>query len=354
MLHRLSSWKTYGSLFLAAAVTFSIFSLSVAMAANFQKIPIEQAIREAKESHEMERQMKIRQLEKQRGLQNALGIMGALPSQYQYDVHYYKMDMRVNVAAESIYARVDQMSTATQDNVTFCDIDLFSNMIIDSVRVDDSLATFTRNGNVFRVNLPTPVNTGGPFTVRTFYRGHPIEGGFQAFAFEIVQGQTLVSTLSEPYLARTWWPCKDYPDDKADSVDIIVTYPSGMFCTSNGTMVGDIDHGDGTRTTSWQIRYPITTYLVSLTMSNFAHWRDWMKYTADDSMPVDYWVFPSDSAAARSRLCAHCSHAGHALSYCSDCIRSSTRNMRCRRSTGAAPWSIRPIPPSSATTMRSQ
>jgi aminopeptidase N len=300
VLYLLSSWKTYGSLILALAFSFAAVSTPATMASNFQKIPIEQAIREAKESHEMERQMKIRQMKAQRNLEEILGTKGALPTQNQYDVHYYRMQMRVNVDVESVFARVDQMSTATQDNVTFCDIDLYANMIIDSVRVDNDLTTFTRNGNVFRVDLPTPVNTGGQFTVQTFYRGHPVEGGFQAFAFEVVQGQPLVSTLSEPFLARTWWPCKDYPDDKADSVDVIVTYPSGMFCTSNGTMVSDINNGDGTRTTCWQERYPIATYLVSLTMSDFRHWRDWMKYTDTDSMPVDFWVFPNDSADART------------------------------------------------------
>ncbi len=300
MLYLLSSWKTYGSLILALAISFMAVSTPATTAASFQRIPMEQAIRESKEAHALEQQMKARQLEKQRGLQEALGIAGALPSQYQYDVKYYKMDMRVNVPAETIYARIDMISTATQDNVTFCDIDLFSNMAIDSVRVDDGPATFTRDGNVYRVNLPAPVNTGQPFTVRTWYRGHPTEGGFQAFAFEIVQGQTLVSTLSEPYLARTWWPCKDYPDDKADSVDVVVNYPVNMFCASNGTMVGNVNNGDGTRTTSWKIRYPIATYLVSLAMSNYSHWRDWMKYAPTDSMPVDYWVFPGDSSDARS------------------------------------------------------
>jgi aminopeptidase N len=267
---------------------------------NFQKIPIEQAIRESEQSHQMEREMKARQLSKERMTQQELGIRGALPSQYQYDVHYYRIDMKVNVPAETIYARVDMMATATQDNVTFCDIDLYSNLAIDSVRMDDGPATFTRNGNVYRVNFPTPYNTGQQFNIRTWYRGHPVEGGFQAFAFEVVQGQTLVSTLSEPYLARTWWPCKDYPEDKADSADVIITYPADMFCTSNGTMVDNAVNLDGTRTTAWKIRYPIATYLISLAMSDYAHWRDWMKYAPTDSMPVDYWVFPGDSAASRS------------------------------------------------------
>ncbi len=282
------------------AALLCLIPFSLAVSADYQRIPIEQAIRESKESHQLEQQMKARQLQKQRGLQQTLGTMGALPSQYLYDVKYYRMEMRVNVAAETIYARVDQMSMATQDNVTYCDIDLYSNMAIDSVRVDDATATYTRNGNVYRVNLPSPVNTGQMFTVRTWYRGHPVEGGFQAMSFELVDGQPLVSTLSEPYLARTWWPCKDYPEDKADSVDIIVTNPVDMFCTSNGKMTNNVDNGNGTRTTTWKIRYPITTYLISLTISDFSHWRDWMKYSPSDSMPVDFWVFPADSVGASS------------------------------------------------------
>ena len=110
----------------------------------------------------------------------------------------------------------------------------------------------------------------------------------------------MVSTLSEPYFARSWWPCKDYPDDKADSVDITITYPSDLFCSSNGVMVADIDNLDGTRTTYWEHRYPITTYLVSLAITDFAHWREWWHYDVADSMPVDYWVFPDRLSAAQS------------------------------------------------------
>jgi hypothetical protein len=293
-----SSLKT--SLLSAATVIFSLMIFSGANARDFEKIPIEQAIRESKEAHSMERLAKIRQLTKQLDVQQELGVYGALPTQYQYDVHYYRLDLRVDIATEIVYGRVDMISSATQDNVTFCEIDLFSNMVVDSVRFDDGLATFTRISNVVKVNLPSPVNTGQTFTVYTFYHGHPIEGGFQAFSFDSYGGNPVISTLSEPFLARTWWPCKDYPDDKADSVDVIITYPSNLFCSSNGTMVANIDHGDGTRTTSWKIRYPIATYLVSLAMSNYSHWRDWFVHGDNDSMPVDFWVYPSQLAAAQS------------------------------------------------------
>ncbi len=285
--------------FMAAAV-FSVLMTVSGYSRDFEKIPIEQAIRESREAHDIERLAKAGRLAKARGIEQELGVLGAKPTQYQYDVHYYRIDMSVNTSTEIITARVDMASKATQDNVTFCEIDLFSDMTIDSIKVNGATATSFRVGNLVTVNLPTPVNTGETFTLATYYHGHPIEGGFQAFSFDSYAGNPVISTLSEPYLARTWWPCKDYPDDKADSVDVIITYPSNLFCSSNGTMTANIDNGDGTRTTYWKIRYPIATYLVSLAMSNYSTWRDWFYYGVNDSMPVDYWVYPSQLAAAQT------------------------------------------------------
>ena len=285
---------------LMAGVAILLMLSSFAAAREFEKVPIEQAIKEGREHREQERLAKGQRLAKQREAQEQLGIMGALPTQYQYDVKFYLMFMLVDVNTQIISGRVEMTSTATQDNVTYCEIDFYSNMTVDSIQVGGTTATYTRTGNVVKVNLPSPVNTGGVFKITTYFRGHPIEGGFQAFSFDTYAGNPVVTTLSEPYLARTWWPCKDYPDDKADSMDIIIVYPSNLFCSSNGIMVGDIDLGNGTRETYWKVRYPITTYLVSLAMSNYSHWREWFNYTASDSMPVDYWVYPSQFGAAQT------------------------------------------------------
>ncbi len=284
-----------------SAACLVLFALaSRGNAREFEKIPIEQAIRESREAHDLERMAKARRLEALRAAEQQLGLRGAIPTQYQYDVNFYRIDMNVNITTEIITAGVDMTSTATQDSVTFCEIDLFSNMVIDSIRVDGMPATYARNGNVVTVTLPAQVDSGEVFTVSTYYYGHPIEGGFQAFSFDSYGGNPVISTLSEPYLARTWWPCKDHPDDKADSMDIFITYPSNLFCSSNGTLVANLDLGNGSRETYWKVRYPITTYLVSLAMSNYSHWRDWFEYGANDSMPVDFWVYPSQLAAAQA------------------------------------------------------
>ncbi len=286
--------------FALAGLLLTIVGTAVVKANEYEVIPIEQAIRESREAHDIERMAKARRLEAVRQAQAELGIRGAIPTQYQYDVNFYRIDMNVNITTEIITAGVDMTSTTTQDSVTFCEIDLFSNMTIDSILVDGAPATYTRNVNVVTVNLPVQKDSGEVFTVSTYYYGHPVEGGFQAFSFDSYGGNPVISTLSEPYLARTWWPCKDHPDDKADSVDIVITYPSNLFCSSNGKLIANLDLGNGTRETYWKVRYPIATYLISLAMSNYSTWRNWFKYTPTDSMPVDYWVYPSQLATAQA------------------------------------------------------
>ncbi len=108
---------------------------SLAVAREFEKIPIEQAIKESREHREQERLAKAQRLAKQRESQEQLGIMGALPTQYQYDVKFYRIALNVNVTTEIIVGRVDMTSTATQDNVTFCQVDLYSNLTVDSVEL---------------------------------------------------------------------------------------------------------------------------------------------------------------------------------------------------------------------------
>ena len=101
------------------------------LAADWEKIPIEQAIEESHRAHEECRLNKIRSFEKaQAGKQ----VLGALPTQYQYDVNYYGIELLVNIDIEVIWGSIEMLSTATQDGVTFCEIDFYDNMTVDSLR----------------------------------------------------------------------------------------------------------------------------------------------------------------------------------------------------------------------------
>ena len=173
------------------------------------------------------------------------------------------------------------------------------------------------------------------------YRGVPGSSGFGSFTFSSHAGKPWVYTLSQPYGAKDWWPCKDHPLDKADSVDIWVTVDSTLKVGSNGKLVAVISNGDGTKTYQWAERYPISTYLVSMAVSDYAEFTNWFKYSPADSMPVLNYVLPEHLSNALANL-PRTVDMLHVYSNLSAFIPSSARNTAMRNSDGAEAWNTRP------------
>jgi aminopeptidase N len=104
----------------------------------------------------------------------------------------------------------------------------------------------------------------------------------------------MILSYSEPYGAPAWWMCKDDPSDKA-TYSIHLTVPDTLTAVSNGLLTSAVDNGDGTLTFNWESGYPMSPYLFSIAVTNFAAWTE--TYTALDgftTMDVDYYAFPND------------------------------------------------------------
>ena len=62
----------------------------------------------------------------------------------------------------------------------------------------------------------------------------PGSSGFGSFEFGTQDGycqkeSLMIWSLSEPYGASEWWPCKDTPADKADSSDVWITCDNSLY-----------------------------------------------------------------------------------------------------------------------------
>ena len=87
------------------------------------------------------------------------------------------------------------------------------------------------------LNCDVPSASAWLIAVTTsMYSGSPTATGFGSFGWNKYvwggDGQ-MVWSLSEPEGARTWWPCKDRPDDKA-TVEEWWTVPNNWIATGNG------------------------------------------------------------------------------------------------------------------------
>jgi aminopeptidase N len=224
------------------------------------------------------------------------------PGQEGFDVTYYKLDLKLTVNPNYLSGSVRMVAKVLTNNLTSITLDLMSAMTVDSVVDGVGKLVIGQQPSTLNITLRRPYQKNDTLSVTTYYRGVPGSSGFGSFIFSSNGNSPWVWSLSEPYGAKDWWPCKDHPGDKADSVDIWVTCESRFKVGSEGKLVAVVDNGNGTRTHKWQHRYPIATYLVSITVAEFSEVSGWFKYGSPDSMLVLNYAIPNSLADATTAL----------------------------------------------------
>ena len=121
------------------------------------------------------------------------------------------------------------------DQPEFLEFDFSDEMVVDSVLLNNQVSNFEHVNDLIKIPTQLSIPEGYNFSCKIFYHGNPPTSGFGSYNFDTHNNIHHVWTLSEPYGARDWWPCKDDPSDKADSVDIIITVPAEQIVVSNGT-----------------------------------------------------------------------------------------------------------------------
>ena len=216
------------------------------------------------------------------------------PGDANYDVTYYKLDIALDYNAKTISGSVTCKAKMIQNGISQIYYDLTNPLTVDSVLLNDTPTTFSRGTSTLFVNLYSKLNIGDNFTTRVYYHGTPGSSGFGSFTFGTtpVNNNPTIYTLSEPYGAKDWWPCKDTPADKADSADIWITVSKDFFAGSEGTLESITDNANNTHTFKWKVRYPIAQYLLSLAIADYYEYTNYYNYTHTDSMPITNYVYP--------------------------------------------------------------
>jgi|GEM_PF-317668 len=219
-----------------------------------------------------------------------------------YDVRYYNIETKFpTTTPHNITGKVDMHFVVTAGPMSQVNLNLRNNMVVDSAKVNGVTVTSQFVGtDGLQLNLTIPLAQGASATATIWYHGVPIllpplQSGL---AWGTHLGQPIIYSLSEPDGSHTWWPCKDVPWDKADSTRMVWTVPSTLIATANGTLESVTVPQAGWKAYEWVERYPMVNYLVVVTATNFAHFTNWYVNAIGDSLPLDYYVFPEDSADA--------------------------------------------------------
>ena len=222
-----------------------------------------------------------------------------------YDIRHYHLDLTWQPDSKLLTGSETILATATQALSSF-DLDL-RGFTVKGVRVNGAPATFTR---------PAPDNTEPaqeltitpkralrqhvPFVVQVQYAGTPEVVTDPDDAIEgWVPTRDGAFVVGEPQGAPGWFAANDTPTDKA-TYDVQLTVPDGLTAVGNGALVSQRSK-NGLSTFHWLERYPMASYLATITFGKF----DVTRERTPGGIPTYVAVDPSqktDAAPALAKL----------------------------------------------------
>ncbi|GAB3303076.1 M1 family metallopeptidase [Hymenobacter tenuis] len=236
-------------------------------------------------------------------------LRGALtPLRTCYDVNYYHLDVKLDVAKKAISGSNEFRFTATQD-FSKLQFDLFANLKVDKVEYLGKPVPFTREANAVFVAFPEAIRKGSQSAFTVFYSGQPTEAKNAPWDGGLVftqdgKGKPWVATACQGVGASIWWPTKDHQSDEPDSMLISVTVPKGLKDVSNGRLRNTTKLKGGATRFDWFVSNPINNYDVALNVGDYTHFSD--EYAGEKGkLTLDYWVLPENLAKAKTQFAAN-------------------------------------------------
>lgn len=225
------------------------------------------------------------------------------PNTQNYNLTYHKLEFTVNPSVDYISGVVTSTLTALSDlnTITF---DMTNELTVNSVTKNGTLMAFTQNANnELVVTMPTTQTAGTVITLVITYAGVPANSGFDSFMTDTHNGSPILWTLSEPYGAKDWWPCKQDLNDKIDDIDVYITAPSQYVSVSNGLEQSAVING-ANKTTHFHHSYPIPAYLIAIAVSNYQIYNQQGGLGTAESpfFPIVNYMFPETAAANQASL----------------------------------------------------
>ena len=213
-----------------------------------------------------------------------------------YDVKWYRCRWNIDPTVKQISGSVTTLFTPVGHGIDSLSLDLSQVLVVDSVKYRGSPAPWHHSSDLVVVKFPATIPLQVLDSVTVYYHGVPPDNGFGSFVQSTHKGTPVIWTLSEPYGASDWWPCKNSLTDKADSIDIFVTTPAEFKAASNGLLISSLPDGTG-MVYHWKHRYPIATYLVCMAVTNYSRYIHKVPFGPDTLKVINY-IYPEDSATA--------------------------------------------------------
>ncbi|HUS02513.1 MAG TPA: M1 family metallopeptidase [Chitinophagaceae bacterium] len=186
-------------------------------------------------------------------------------------------------------------------------IDLQQPLVLTKAFLGDSALVYTRDGNVYYLDVPFTMQKGSIKTLALRYSGDPIiaklppwDGGW-IFKKDI-QGRPWMSVACQGLGASAWYPCKDHQGDEPDNgAKLRITIPDTLVAVGNGHLTGKTSYSPGTMTWDWEVKNPINNYNIVPYIGKYVNFKENYKGEKGD-LELSYWVLDYNLEKAKQQF----------------------------------------------------
>lgn len=211
-----------------------------------------------------------------------------------YDVLHYVIRTRFDVPNKTLIGEVDVTLKPLFNGFNGFALDA-ANLKIEQVSLSSGnvLRSTTRLDGL-HIALDHTYKPSDTITVKIKYRAHPTRGLYfiSPFRGDALHRPAHIWSQGEPEDNHYWFPCYDFPDDKATSEQYITT-EANELAIANGKLVDTATNSNGTRTFHWQMDKPHSSYLISMIVGDYAKLTDSYK-----NVSLEYYTYRGTEALA--------------------------------------------------------
>lgn len=217
----------------------------------------------------------------------------------KYDVHFYFLDInaeRNNTLISGAVTIGAKVTAASLD--TFC-FELNQSMTIDSVVYNNQQLAVSSAGSIRYAKFASPQAMNTNMYIKIYYNGdgHVVGGAAIGDGYSTgvsgAWGNECTWSLSQPYSAYEWFPCKQFLQDKADSAWVFVTTSDENKVGSNGILEGIDTLPNNKVKYRWKTHYILDYYLISIAVAKYVDYTIYAHPTAlmGDSVKMVNYVY---------------------------------------------------------------
>ncbi|MFP5263077.1 MAG: M1 family aminopeptidase [Blastocatellia bacterium] len=195
---------------------------------------------------------------------------------HDFDFQHYRLVLSFDWAKHSVAGQTAITMKPLKSSLKEVEIDA-SNMKINSVSLNQGRPLRFRydGGEKLFVTLDRQYPVGSEITITIDYSAAPKYGlAFVGPTEADPNRPRQIWTIGQPEYNHYWFPCYDYPNDKATS-EVIATIEDKYQVISNGRLVSvKLDASAKTKTWHWKMDKPHASYLISLIVGEFEEIKD--------------------------------------------------------------------------------